>query len=453
MYHVVCGTYESPLYGFIAHTNVDKEKDNIPPNKEGYDEDVVGGVILEQLFAYAPHTASIRAAAAAGEWLVTSSTDESLKVYDMTTKRELGTITRSEGMVTCLEFYGSTHLFCGTERGDILAWKSHHWEQLPSLKGHTDRVNSVSVHPSGALALSVSKDKTLKLWDLSKGIVAHTNKLEHEADHVKWSPDGEHYIVVSDKRIVLYSSLGKKLRTMSEFKRINAVVWLDKGHFATGGEDRKICIFELHADLPIRTITGFKNRIKGLATMPKDSDSQFPYIVSVSSDERIRVWDPNSTASAPVCSVYQDVRLICLAVAPVPIKPDTSSKKKQNKDRKTDIGELLDSEDDAATPAPIAANPKKFKVIEYREQDPIRKHAPATASSAAPAKSILKKSSTSPAPAPAAPEPKSTSTSKSSKFSSLTDADLPKARPAPSADRSVLNRKKAGKQAMKALLK
>src|SRR5690606_3795825 len=104
------------------------------------------------------------------------------RVYDLNVRRELGTIVRSEGQINCLEFWKTSHLFCGTERGDILIWKTNQWDQLPSLKGHTDRVNSISVHPSGILALSVSKDKTLKLWDLEKGLVAHTNKLEQEAE-------------------------------------------------------------------------------------------------------------------------------------------------------------------------------------------------------------------------------------------------------------------------------
>ena len=128
----------------------------------------------------------------------------------MTTRRELGPITRSEGQITCFHFYNDTHLFCGTEKGHILVWKVKHWEQLPSLQGHTGRVNSISVHPKGSLALSTSQDKTLKLWDLAKGTVVHTNKLKFEADFVAWSKDGEHYIIVSQNRTVLYSVLGKK---------------------------------------------------------------------------------------------------------------------------------------------------------------------------------------------------------------------------------------------------
>lgn len=79
MYHVVCGTYESPLYGWRAHLNAPADATNTPPNKPEKDEEVQGGVVMEQMFAYAPHTASIRVLAASGEWLVSSSTDEALK--------------------------------------------------------------------------------------------------------------------------------------------------------------------------------------------------------------------------------------------------------------------------------------------------------------------------------------------------------------------------------------
>jgi protein MAK11 len=312
----------------------------------------------------------------------------------MTTKRELGIITRSEGLVTCMEFFKTTHLFCGTEKGEVLVWKTHHWEQLPNMKGHTGRINSLSVHPSGVLALTTSRDKTLKLWDLAKGIVAHTNKLEQEADFVQWAPDGKHYIVTSDKRIVLYSAEGKKLRTMSEQKRIIAVKWLNHRTFVTGGEDRKLFIWDLHSDDPLKTLTGFKNRIKGIDVIPKTNmeGQQYPYIVTISSDERIRVFDADRSLDTPVCSVYQDVRFICLTVAPVPIDDDAKSTKASKKQKNQARRSAEDSEEEQAEVVPVKRPTKQFKVIEYQESQPIRKgHLPKAPAQATPTKSILKK--------------------------------------------------------------
>lgn len=75
----MCGTYETPLYGWKADINAPEGATNKPPNKPEKEEEVLGGVTMDQIFAYSPHTASIRVLAAAGEWLVSSSTDEALK--------------------------------------------------------------------------------------------------------------------------------------------------------------------------------------------------------------------------------------------------------------------------------------------------------------------------------------------------------------------------------------
>jgi len=48
---------------------------------------------------------------------------------------------------------------------------------LRSLKGHKGRVNSVAVHPSGKVALSVGKDRALRMWDLMRGKGVASTKL------------------------------------------------------------------------------------------------------------------------------------------------------------------------------------------------------------------------------------------------------------------------------------
>jgi WD40 repeat protein len=37
--------------------------------------------------------------------------------------------------------------------------------------GHKGPIHDIAVHPSGKLALSVSKDNTMKLWNLVHGMV------------------------------------------------------------------------------------------------------------------------------------------------------------------------------------------------------------------------------------------------------------------------------------------
>ena len=55
----------------------------------------------------------------------------------------------------------------------ISIWRVHDWVCVHILGGHKAAVNDLAVHPSGKLALSVSKDSTLKLWNLVQGLRRH----------------------------------------------------------------------------------------------------------------------------------------------------------------------------------------------------------------------------------------------------------------------------------------
>jgi protein MAK11 len=43
------------------------------------------------------------------------------------------------------------------------------WQCVHILGGHKDTIHDFSIHPTGKMALSVSKDHTLKLWNLVQG--------------------------------------------------------------------------------------------------------------------------------------------------------------------------------------------------------------------------------------------------------------------------------------------
>lgn len=73
------------------------------------------------------------------------------------------------GSITSLVFPTRSHLLAASEDATISLFRTRDWALLRSLKGHSGRVNCIDVHPSGKVALSVGKDKTLKMWDLMRG--------------------------------------------------------------------------------------------------------------------------------------------------------------------------------------------------------------------------------------------------------------------------------------------
>jgi len=66
MFQIAIGSYEAPLYGYEAGIRKADASDEFR-------------FVMAQLFAYVPHTGCIRSLGASGRWLVSSSTDESLK--------------------------------------------------------------------------------------------------------------------------------------------------------------------------------------------------------------------------------------------------------------------------------------------------------------------------------------------------------------------------------------
>lgn len=88
--------------------------------------------------------------------------------------------------------------YSGTVGGDICVWRAEgYWEHVKGMKGHRDIVSSMSAHPSGKLALSVSRDKQMRLWDLTKGSCAYQAALGSAGDLVGFFSGGDMYYVSS----------------------------------------------------------------------------------------------------------------------------------------------------------------------------------------------------------------------------------------------------------------
>jgi protein MAK11 len=104
-------------------------------------------------------------------------TDTYNRIYDLKKRKDLGSLVQHNGAITALQFYSKSHLLSASEDGTICIWRTRDWECMATMKGHKGRVNGMCVHPSGKIAISVGKDKALRLWNLMTGRKASVNKL------------------------------------------------------------------------------------------------------------------------------------------------------------------------------------------------------------------------------------------------------------------------------------
>ncbi|KAJ1723998.1 60s ribosome biogenesis protein mak11 [Coemansia erecta] len=310
---ISAGTYERLLYG-IEGRFVDSQ------------------LTLKPRFIIPAHTGCIKAVSAGGRFLASGSTDECIKLYDLKKRVELGSLHEHKGTITSLFFHGRSHLLSASEDGAICIFRTKDWEPLKVLRGHKGAVSSIAIHPSGKLALSVSQDRTIIIWNLLTGQRASRSKTPQAGEIVAWSPSGSSYIIGYAAEIQIYK-VGQSEPTATVFskQRIMAVIvaeYQGKGYVLAGCQDKRVYIFSLEGK-ELGSIVCHDNRIKGLSSvdMTFPDESVHTIIATISSDGCIKAWkldDMIEHALSPAkdddkvepLAVYNaDVRLTCVVAS------------------------------------------------------------------------------------------------------------------------------------------
>jgi WD40 repeat protein len=189
---------------------------------------------------------------------------------------------------------------------------------LHTLVGHRSNVLAVAFSPDGNKVASGSKDKTIKLWNVSTGkplqtLSAHRDKVQS----VAFSPDGA--ILASgseDNTIKLWDiETGKLIRTLkgdddrlsslSIDKKMFSVAFSPYGHMlASGNWDKSITLWDVDTGKVLHFIKGRTKRFWGLiddhGQGHEDSVNSVAFspdgntLASGGFDNAIKLWDVNS---------------------------------------------------------------------------------------------------------------------------------------------------------------
>lgn len=191
-----------------------------------------GKYSFEQSFTNHAHSSSIRSVSTSNDLVASGGADEVIRLFNLRKRNDVGTLIEQQGTITALEFCNESHLFSGSEDGTICVYDTRSWECLKTLRGHKKSINAFSVHPSAKLLLSVSKDKSLRTWNLVKGRSAYVTNIKADADIVMWTPDGSNFIVATDKKVDVYDvGVGGIIHSFEFEKRISSIVFLNVSSF------------------------------------------------------------------------------------------------------------------------------------------------------------------------------------------------------------------------------
>ncbi|KAF7371044.1 Glycosyltransferase family 39 protein [Mycena sanguinolenta] len=357
-FKIIAGSYEKLLYGLEGSVS--------------YDTDTAAlSFDLKPVFIFPAHVSCIKAVAASphgGKWLATGSADEIVKVWDLRRRKEIGGLMHHEGSITQLHFPSRSHLISASEDGTLCLFRARDWSVLRALRGHKGRVNCVAVHPSGKVALSVGKDRTLRMWDLMRGKGCASTKLGKEAELVRWSSDGSLFVVGVASTIDVYTTDMNLIHTINHPSRLQDVKLCKRVNgegdvLLAGAEDKKLSIYDISTDpeKPPRMVaemTGHANRVKAVATLPialpaASGRASTTLVCTVSSDGKIHVYDLAALPVQPGTTVLEispvaeydskGTRLTCVTLADGDIEESAAvnGKRKRSADE--------DDDDDAET--------------------------------------------------------------------------------------------------------
>jgi WD40 repeat protein/serine/threonine protein kinase len=147
-----------------------------------------------------------------GSQLVSMSIDNTIRVWDLTTRRELQKLegrTVAFGMLWSMALSGDgKRLAVGCYDGVTQIWDLASGQKLHAGKGHTSQVMSLAFSPDGSRLVSASADRTIMIWDTETGqelrtLQGHTQPI----GSVAFSSDGTQVVSASwDRTIRLWDA-------------------------------------------------------------------------------------------------------------------------------------------------------------------------------------------------------------------------------------------------------
>ncbi|VFQ74750.1 unnamed protein product [Cuscuta campestris] len=285
---------------------------------------MVKSLDLIPLFSFPPHLSTIKCADVCGSAAVSGGSDDTIKIYDPSLpalRLDPSTI-NSLAFVTPPPLSFPRNLISAADDGTVSIYDADPFVHLKTLKVHRKGINSISIHPSGRLGLSVGRDECLAMINLVRGRRSFYCRLGKEASIVKFSETGETFYMVMDKKVSVHES--GDARIAMEFDNAKQVLCATPGKggiLFTGGEDQNITAWDTKSGkVAYSIIKAHSARIKGIVVLSHNDNSSVevdPYLVaSASSDGNIRVWDIRNASkeeSGPLAEANTKSRLTCLA--------------------------------------------------------------------------------------------------------------------------------------------
>ncbi|XP_069104646.1 F-box and WD repeat domain-containing 11-A-like isoform X2 [Argopecten irradians] len=244
------------------------------------------------------HTDTVEAVTFNHRLFASGSQDKTIRIWDIKSGRPLQVLKGHEKGVWCLNLFTETLLVSGSYDGTIKVWNLRTGSTVRTLLAHDGPVWAMVRHNN--ILVTASQDKTAKIWDISRCYLIHNLYGHTEAVFaVDLSEDGALTITGSaDRTLRIWDTVTgeqKKMIWVSQSTSIMAVSY-SKGYVACSyGET--ICLYRLERPKLMKTYQEHEKRIETLELQMKDTQEVTGTIISAGQDGMVKYWNIQQNTS------------------------------------------------------------------------------------------------------------------------------------------------------------
>jgi WD40 repeat protein len=266
-----------------------------------------GGPLVRVLAGHSDRVSAV-AVTPDAKCAVSGSCDQTLKVWDLESGKELQTLAGHSDSVAAVAVTPDGKRAVSASRDQTLkVWELESGKELQTLAGHSGGVNGVAVTPDGKRAVSASRDQTLKVWDLESGkelrtLASHSG----EVNAVAVTPDGKGAVsAFHDGTLKVWDlESGQELLTLatdSWYVVTAVVVTPDRKRAVSASREGTLKVWNLEGGKELRTLAGHSDRVIAVAVTPDGKRT-----VSASDDKTLKVWDLESGKELQTLAGHSD---------------------------------------------------------------------------------------------------------------------------------------------------